>query len=250
MEGVFGILVILGFLALLIYLGHLGKKENEKHQIYIYKQIEDEVKFQADKFSLNLKDEITPHLDTLLIKRQQLIYKDDYGHEVHSEWFKELHYFVDNISGSELREFSGDEFLINQIDGQVFIYGVKKRTEVREKSAAYDEDMSGTEFEKLVANIFQKLGGVIKHTPITGDQGADLLVLIEGRSIAIQCKRSSSSIGNKAVQEALSGKHYYDAEEAWVVSDAQFTRQARQLASSLDVELVDFRLIAETLSSR
>jgi HJR/Mrr/RecB family endonuclease len=57
-------------------------------------------------------------------------------------------------------------------------------------------------------------------------------------SIAIQCKHYSQPVGNKAVQEVYSGKDFYNTDIAVVVTNNEFTKSAKELASSLDVLLI------------
>ena len=46
------------------------------------------------------------------------------------------------------------------------------------------------------------------------------------------------TVGNDAVQEVFTGKNYYKYDEAWVVSNCQFTKRAREEAKRLRVKLV------------
>jgi hypothetical protein len=96
---------------------------------------------------------------------------------------------------------------------------------------------TGQEFELFIGKIFRSLGHGVSLTPTTGDQGVDVLVKIEERLIAIQCKNLARPSGNRPVQEVYAGAKYYDASEAWVVAPAGYTEGARQLASRLEVEL-------------
>jgi HJR/Mrr/RecB family endonuclease len=61
---------------------------------------------------------------------------------------------------------------------------------------------------------------------------------MRGKRVVIQCKRYTSSIGNSAVQEAFAGKSFESADHAAVVSNAEFTRGARQLADTTHVILL------------
>jgi HJR/Mrr/RecB family endonuclease len=57
-------------------------------------------------------------------------------------------------------------------------------------------------------------------------------------SVVLQCKKSSTPVGNKAVQEAHAGKGFMDADYAIVVSNNSFTPSAKQLASTLGILLL------------
>lgn len=98
--------------------------------------------------------------------------------------------------------------------------------------------MNGAEFELFVRDRLAERGYVnIETTPASGDMGADLIVRQNGRVIVIQCKRHAGVVGLQAVQEVLGAKSFYEAHEAWVVTDSTFTESARKLARSANVRL-------------
>ncbi|GAB2914775.1 hypothetical protein GCM10027093_61680 [Paraburkholderia jirisanensis] len=98
--------------------------------------------------------------------------------------------------------------------------------------------MNGYEFEKFLAEIFQTAGYDVEGTKLSGDQGADLFVSRFGKKIVIQAKNYSGSVGNAAVQEAISAKSFYGCDEAMVVTNSYFTRSAIELAGAASVRLV------------
>ena len=61
-------------------------------------------------------------------------------------------------------------------------------------------------------------------------------VPVDGLVVVLQCKLYSKPVGNAAVQEA--GMAFHKASHAAVVSNAAFTRQARELASASGVVLL------------
>ncbi|MDE2812869.1 MAG: restriction endonuclease [Gemmatimonadota bacterium] len=101
------------------------------------------------------------------------------------------------------------------------------------------DGMTGVQFEQMLAAVFTALGYGVSATPTTGDYGADLVMTRGSRKIAVQVKRLSHNVGNKAVQEATAGALHYGAHEAWVVTNAGFTRGAVEQARSAGVVLVD-----------
>ena len=99
--------------------------------------------------------------------------------------------------------------------------------------------LSGIEFEDYLANLFIAQGYIIQKTPISGDYGADLLLQKDQQLIAVQAKCYSGSVGVSAVQEALSGKAYYNCHSAWVVTTGNYTANAVELANKSNVRLID-----------
>lgn len=92
--------------------------------------------------------------------------------------------------------------------------------------------LSGVDFETFVGNVLQKLGFVVNQTKGSGDQGIDLIAVKNEKKYAIQTKRYSKNVSNTAIQEAVSGKEYYQADYAWVVTNNEFTKGALELAES------------------
>lgn len=101
--------------------------------------------------------------------------------------------------------------------------------------------VSGYEFEGLLAELFEQMGYEVEETPLSGDQGGDLVLTQLGTTVVVQAKAydSGNNVGNEAVREAHTARSHYGADEAWVVTTSGFTSAARELAESTGVELVD-----------
>lgn len=98
--------------------------------------------------------------------------------------------------------------------------------------------LSGVEFEKFLDGLFRAQGYITELTATTGDYGADLILRKDGQRIAIQAKRYVGSVGVQAVQEALSGKAYYQCDAAWVITTGAFTTNALALAKKSAVKMI------------
>ena len=101
--------------------------------------------------------------------------------------------------------------------------------------------MDGYSFEKFLATLFRTLGFDVEGTKLSGDQGADLFATRFGKKMVIQAKNYSGSVGNGAVQEAISAKSFYGCDEAMVVTNSYFTRSALELATAASVRLIGRR---------
>ncbi len=101
--------------------------------------------------------------------------------------------------------------------------------------------MTGAEFEDYVAERVQAAGWTPSAILRRGDFGADLVAEREGVRIAVQAKRRSVNVGNRAVQEAVSGADFHHCDAALVVTQARFTPAARRQAAAarLPLGLVD-----------
>ena len=119
---------------------------------------------------------------------------------------------------------------------------IKEKTVVSEvTNSTPDFDcMEGHDFEYFCADILRQNGYInVDVTRGSGDQGIDILAEKDGIKYGIQCKCYSSDIGNKAVQEAFSGKTFYGCHVAVVLTNRHFTKSAKELADSNHVLLWD-----------
>lgn len=103
----------------------------------------------------------------------------------------------------------------------------------------FTEYLKKDEFRRYDPTVFDALKEIAFNSKASGDHGVDILAENMDTSYAIQCKYYSGAVGNSAVQEAFSGKAYYDRDIAVVMTNSVFTQQAIDEASKLKVKLWD-----------
>lgn len=108
----------------------------------------------------------------------------------------------------------------------------------------WHDDMNPLEFERHCAEAMRLAGWAAETTKGSGDQGVDVVAERARIRVVLQCKRYSTSVGNKAVQEAFAAKTFARAQHAAVVTNSQFTPAARALAASTGVLLLHFTDLA------
>ncbi len=119
------------------------------------------------------------------------------------------------------------------------VVGLKKATGIYRTENELD-DMDGVEFEEFVADLMRRMGYRIESmTKASGDFGADIIATMNGQRIAVQCKRYSSGVGVKAIQEVVASTSHYDCDGAIAVTSSYFTRGAVELANDNGVILWD-----------
>lgn len=101
------------------------------------------------------------------------------------------------------------------------------------------DSLTGKEFEDLLKEIFEKQGYKVQTTKSSHDFGADLVLEKCGKISIVQAKCYSKNIGIKAVQEIISAKVHYNANELFVATNRYFSREAVLLASEHNVMLID-----------
>lgn len=146
-------------------------------------------------------------------------------------YWKNKHFIKNNVK----------ENLINSVNSTpVSVYDFSK---------PYDT-MEGHEFEYFCADILRKNGySDVEVTKGSGDQGIDIISIKDGVKYGIQCKCYSNDIGNKAVQEAYSGKTFYNCHVAVVLTNRYFTQSAKELAEKNNVLLWDRNYLENLISN-
>lgn len=128
---------------------------------------------------------------------------------------------------------------VKQLFG-IFLKSFKVPVQRVHYTLAEIDQMKGYEFEKCMQEVFEKLGYSVEQTPLSCDQGADLILTSKkGIRTAVQVKRYSSKVSNKAVQEVVAAKGFHKCTEGIVVTNNYFTTPARQLAEANNIDLVD-----------
>lgn len=201
---------------------------------------------------------IKKHKRELAIQRKQMVYIDPFGNEDKSKWQqKGMPYFIRNIIIPKLPTNELDHSLLYITDkennklyeGILRNIGIEELIEVIVKpemlklereniNNGYRSDMTGFEYEVFCKTKLEEIGWGIVVTKKTGDQGVDLIATKKKRKVAIQCKKYSSPVGNKAVQEVVAGKLYYNLDSAVVITNRSFTKSAEQLAKANAVQLI------------
>ena len=147
-----------------------------------------------------------------------------------------LHYAADHLLAA------GIALMIMMSSAAFYFYFQwhKQKTEKNEivRTGIKEIDvMNGREFENYLGALFEAMGYEVEMTPASGDYGADLLIETDEKCIVVQAKRYSKAVGISSIQEVFSAKMYYQADEAWVVTNHSFSKNARELAKRSGVKL-------------
>jgi len=108
--------------------------------------------------------------------------------------------------------------------------------------AAGFNHLKATDFETLVLRVFESFNFFGSLTPVTGDEGVDVLLQNLGETIIAQCKRydDDSKIGSKELREFLGAITHAKAIHGYYVTTSSFSDQARSFAKDHDnITLID-----------
>ncbi|MBQ3789771.1 MAG: restriction endonuclease [Lachnospiraceae bacterium] len=104
------------------------------------------------------------------------------------------------------------------------------------------DDLEGHDFEYYCADLLKGEGFTeIRVTNGSRDYGADILAQRDGVLYAVQCKRYDRPVGIGAVQEIYAARDYYGCMVGVVMTNAEFTEPAKQMAEKLKILLWDRR---------
>jgi HJR/Mrr/RecB family endonuclease len=184
---------------------------------------------------------IAGHAAELEIRRKQLTSTLNYGLIDNSKWLNEIEFFIDQVitpKGCDVRSAPERVLAVREMIDAATANYINSRV-------CFSADMDPIAYEHMVADALTDFGWQTRRTKGSGDQGIDVIAEMRDKCVVIQCKRYASAIGNAAVQEAYAGKSFENADYAAVVSNASFTRSARQLAKSTQVILLHHDELAQ-----
>ena len=183
--------------------------------------------------TMMIKFEVLKHHHALQRNLEKRIVKNDYGAVLRDERLNEVSEFLDSI------DYPRSEISFDVAAGHVL---ATLETIVEQlKSQGFDPSTipeDGLAFENWVATNLKKFGWDAEATKGSGDQGLDVIAKKNGKRVGVQCKLYSSNVGNKAVQEIISAKEFFNLDAAVVITNAGYTKSARDLARKCNVHLL------------
>ena len=198
------------------------------------------------------RDVTSRYARLLSVKQKQLVIHDGYGNYELQPWIDHVDYFIANVVLREARLQGLDTAAVRRDTPiwsrliRTLLATLHSQEQATDSAPIHDADIiSGEHYEILCRNLLQGQGWQVETTPATGDQGADLIADRDGRRVVIQCKFYSKPVGNKAVQEAYAALGFHAGDQGAVVSNAIFTRSAKQLADATGVLLLHHDQLAD-----
>ena len=92
------------------------------------------------------------------------------------------------------------------------------------------------------------MGYNVLHTPLSGDQGADVIITRLNEKVVVQSKKYTSKVSNRAVQEVVASIAHYNANRGLVVTNSEYTSSAIELANSNSIEIINGEKLSELLT--
>lgn len=233
------------------------KNNISRHQTYTFKKtpvFSKQMAYQNHSVDISRQQyqaQATPYLNELSILQHQL---EDTKERIESQksYRNQLSKQINelNIKYQQLNELtSKHDSLINDIkrlqeqkdqlvDAHVTDeYQSFMDYQSKQKLATID-NFDGYQFETFTCDLLNALGfSEIKRTQGSSDFGVDVYAKNGDTSYVFQCKLYASPVGIKAVQEANSGRSYYNCKKAVVITNSYFTPHAISASEKLDIDL-------------
>ncbi len=102
---------------------------------------------------------------------------------------------------------------------------------------AWWQSLSGREFEIELGLFFKKQGYKVNWTGKAGDQGVDLILFRDEKTIIVQCKAHRKPIGPGPIRDLYGALLHKRCDEAWLISTWGFTKKAEEFAKGKPIQL-------------
>jgi Holliday junction resolvasome RuvABC ATP-dependent DNA helicase subunit len=132
----------------------------------------------------------------------------------------------------------------------IFGFSVQRSSPLTNEAGSLN-DLSGEDFEKLIAELLGRMGFRAETTKPTGDGGIDIVATsdkaIFGGRYLFQCKRFApdTPVGAPAVRDFYGAVTAERAVKGIFVTTSDFTVQAREFGEKVGLELVNWRRLRE-----
>jgi len=111
----------------------------------------------------------------------------------------------------------------------------------------YLKKMDPREFERLVCELFRKMGFEVEHTSYSGDSGIDGYLRKDGNLSILQCKRVKGSVGEPVLRDLFGTMHATGAKEGVVVTTGNVSTKARNWAKDKPIRILELKELVENI---
>lgn len=133
------------------------------------------------------------------------------------------------------------------LDGEL-----RKFKELEKKYAKYWLNLSGYQFEKEVAKLYETRGYGVQVTKGSGDGGIDIFLEKAGRRYGVQCKNHHKAIGPAAIRDLYGAMSHEGLDAGIFIASSGYTKGAKEFARNKAIALLDInnvlRMHAATLT--
>jgi len=106
--------------------------------------------------------------------------------------------------------------------------------------------LSPYDFEAHVGEVFKAFGYAVTLTPKSNDEGVDLYLRKGSQYVIVQCKRYiRGKVSRPEIQQIFGILQHKGANEAFVVTTGEFSRQAQEFAKNKPIQLINLEMLLQ-----
>ena len=117
------------------------------------------------------------------------------------------------------------------------------RAEQRKRQQFW-ERLGGIEFERELGNLYRAIGYHVQSTPVSGDQGVDLILRKNGQTTVVQCKAQKRPASPAVIRDLYGSMHHFKADNAILACTGGFSDNVIEFARDKPIKLISARDIA------
>jgi hypothetical protein len=138
----------------------------------------------------------------------------------------------------------------------------EQRRQAEEKARKYAEwikqirlpeflrTMPPQDFERLICQLYSRMGYNTELTGCTGDGGIDAYLRKNGQTTILQCKRVKGSVGEPVLRDLYGTMIAEDAGNALVVTTGRVSKQAREWAEDKPIEIIELEMLQSLIREK
>jgi restriction system protein len=126
---------------------------------------------------------------------------------------------------------------------------IEQETERQRRLADYWLTLDGLAFERELGNLYRRLGYDVKTTPVTGDDGVDLVLKKDGLTTIVQCKSHQQPVGPAIAREIYGALISSKADNAILACTSGFTTGVFAFVRDKPISLVSAKEILVLVES-
>lgn len=107
------------------------------------------------------------------------------------------------------------------------------------RQSQYLQTVDPQDFEKIVCQLFSKMGYRVEGTRYTGDSGSDGFLYKDDKKTVLQCKRVKGSVGEPILRDLYGTMHAFSCNNAVVVTTGSVSRQAREWVDQKPIRIIE-----------
>jgi len=111
----------------------------------------------------------------------------------------------------------------------------------------YLKTMDPMAFEKLVCDLFRRIGYDVTETPYVGDGAYDGYLRRDGHLYLLQCKRTKGSVGEPIILDLFGSVAALEAAGGFIVTTGSVSDQAKKWAAGKPIDIIEMKQLIELI---